>query len=48
VRDLHRAGLIPRAGDAKATVHLEALRLIDAAWEGGEVSPSGENPSDPV
>jgi hypothetical protein len=48
VRDLHRAGLIPRAGDARATMHLEALRLVDAAWEGGEVSPSGENPADPV
>lgn len=48
VRDLHRAGLIPRAGDPRATLHLEALRLVDAAWEGGEVSPSGENPADPV
>ena len=48
VRDLHRAGLVPRSGEPRGPVQLEALRLVDAAWEGGEVIPSGENPSDPV
>ena len=48
VRDQHRAGLVPAVGDPHAAARLEALRLVDAAWEGGEVSPSGENPSDPV
>lgn len=48
VREQHRAGLIPAVGDREAAVRLEALRLVDAAWEGGEVSPSGENPSDPL
>lgn len=48
VRDLHRAGLIPQPGQAATPAQMEALRLIDAAWEGGEVIPSGENPSDPL
>lgn len=48
VRDLHRSGLLPGVGDPRAPGLLEALRLVDAAWEGGEVTPSGENPSDPV
>ena len=48
VRDLHRAGLVPRPGEPRVPAQLEALRLVDAAWEGGEVVPSGENPSDPV